>query len=167
MHKQDGSHQLSSLNAPVHFRAGVLNLHTVMRSKAHWARIVVTIFTVAMFYASVCSASCAIGVCPDKAPQTSGHDCDQMPAHHTGQSGHKTPDSPDCTQHQHPSVVFAKSPEIAKVNLGVSSHLPGTNAILLAAHQLAPISDYPKASERAPSKSSGIPLYQQISVLRI
>src|SRR5579871_299100 len=78
VHKQDGSHQLSSLNAPVHFRAGVLNLHTVMRSKAHWARIVVTIFTVAMFYASVCSASCAIGVCPDKAPQTSGHDCDQM-----------------------------------------------------------------------------------------
>jgi hypothetical protein len=35
--------------------------------------MVLAVFTMAMFYASVCSASCAAGVCPDKVQQTAGH----------------------------------------------------------------------------------------------
>jgi hypothetical protein len=128
--------------------------------------MVMVFFTVAMFYASVCSASCAIGVCPDQPQQTASHDCDQMPAHHAGQSGHKAPESPDCSRHQHPNMLLAKSGEIAKVQLSVTDHLPAT-AVAISKHDLTVGLINREASDLAPPLSSNVPLYQQISVLRI
>ena len=137
-----------------------------MRSQAHWARAIGAIFTIAMFYASGCSASCAIGVCPDQVQQTASHDCDQMPSHHTGQSGHKVPESPDCSRHQHPNMLLAKSGEIAKVQLSVVGHLSATS-VFLPHHDLTTSLLHVEASDLAPPLGTNLPLYQQISVLRI
>lgn len=137
-----------------------------MRSRAHWAPAIAAVFTIAMFYASVCSASCAIGVCPDTVQQTSSHDCEQMPAHHAGQSGHKAPESPDCLRHQHPNMLLAKSGEIAKVQLSVVGHLFAT-AVFLPHHDFTASLIHVEASDLAPPLGTNLPLYQQISVLRI
>lgn len=132
-----------------------------------WTRIVVALFTMAMFYASVCSASCAVGVCPDQVQRTASHDCEQMPAHHAGQSGHKAPDSPDCSKHQHPSVLLAKSGEVAKVKLSVAGQLSAASFIFVPRHDFAANLLRVEASDLAPPLASHLPLYQQISVLRI
>ena len=137
-----------------------------MRSRAHCARAIAAIFTIAMFYSSVCSASCAVGVCPDQVQRTASHDCDQMPAHHAGHSGHKAPESPDCSRHQHPTMVLTKSGEIAKVQLSVVQ-LSATTAVFLPHHDFAAGLIHVEASDLAPPLGTSLPLYQQISVLRI
>ena len=128
--------------------------------------MVMVFFTVAMFYSSVCSASCATGVCPDKVQQTSSHDCEQMPAHHAGQSGHPAPESPDCSRHHHPNLLFTKSGEIAKVQLSTLDHLSAAMAVI-SEIDLAAILIHSEASDLAPPLASSVPLYQHISVLRI
>ena len=137
-----------------------------MRSRAHWARAIAAIFTIAMFYASVCSASCAIGVCPDQVQQTSSHDCDQMRTHHAGQSRHQAPESPDCSKHQHLNMLVAKSGEIAKVQLSVVGQL-SVSAVFLPHHDFAASLIHVEASDLAPPLGTNLPLYQQTSVLRI
>jgi hypothetical protein len=143
------------------------SLRVVMRIKASWARMVVAIFTMAMFYASVCSASCAAGVCPDRVQQTTGHDCEKMPSDHSSQSGHRSPDNPDCSQHQHPGLFVAKSGNFSQFQLSVADHLNASTVAVSALHRLPRIFTHPAAFEHAPLTVSSVPPYEQISVLRI
>jgi len=143
------------------------SLSVVMRIKASWARMVVAIFTMAMFYGSVCSASCAAGVCPDKVQQTTGHDCEKMPSHHSSQSGHQSPDNPDCSQHQHPGLFVAKSGTFSQFRLSVADHLNASTVAVSALDRLPAIFAHPAAFEHAPPTVSSAPVYEQISVLRI
>jgi hypothetical protein len=138
-----------------------------MRTKANWARVVVAIFTMAVFYASVCSTTCAIGFCPNQVQQTAGHDCDQKPSHHSDQSGHHSQDTPDCSEHQHPGLFVTKSGDILQFQLNVVDHLSASAAALSRVHGLPAIFTRPAASEHAPPIVSSVPLYEQISVLRI
>ena len=143
------------------------SLFVVMTTKVNWARMIVAVFTMAMFYASVCTTICAVGVCPDQVRQTAGHDCDQMPSHHSDQSNHKSPDTPDCSQHQHPGLFVTKSGDVSQIQLIVVDHLNASAATFSVAHGLSAIFPQAEASEHAPPHASSIPLYQQISVLRI
>jgi hypothetical protein len=129
--------------------------------------MVVAIFTMAMFYASVCSASCAAGVCPDKVHQTAGHDCDQMPARHSDQSRHQSPDNPDCSQHQHSGLFVAKSGNFSQFQSNVVYPLNASAAASSPVHSLPVIFTQSAAALHAPPIVSSVPLYEQISVLRI
>ena len=137
-----------------------------MRSNANWARIVVALFTMAMFHASVCSANCAIGVCPDQVKRTASHGCEQLPVHHSDHSGRKAPDSPDCSRHLHPMMVLTKSGDIAKLQLSFTDQLPATT-VAVSKHDFTASLIHVEASDFAPPLASNVPLYQQISVLRI
>ena len=139
-----------------------------MKMKANWARMAVAVFTMAMFYASVCSASCAIGVCPEQTHRTSGHECNEIPSHHSDSSGHQTPAKPDCSQHQHPELFVAKSGgDLPQFQLSVVKHLNATAVAFSPVHGLSTIFTHEVTSENAPPPASGVPLYDRISVLRI
>lgn len=143
------------------------SLLAVMRIKANWAKTVVAIFTMAVFYASVCSTTCAVGVCPNQVQQKAGHDCEQMPSHHSDQSRHQAPDNPDCSQHEHPGFFLAKSGELSQIQLSPVGHLNASAMAIPAVHGLVASLTPAKASDHVPPLASSIPLYQQISVLRI
>ncbi len=95
----------------------------LMRSKTNGARMVLAIFTMAMFYTSVCTTTCAIGVCRNEVQQTAGHDCEQSSSHHSGQPGHEAPESPDCSKHAHPGVFVARSGNVSQFQLSIVGHL--------------------------------------------
>ena len=139
-----------------------------MKMKAYWARLIITIFTVAMFYASVCSASCGVGVCPEQTQRTGGHDCDQMPSHHSAPSGHQTPDKPDCSQHQHPELFVVKSAgQLPQFQLNVVEQLPAAAPMFSALHGLTAVLVRTAPPEHAPPNISSSPLYDRTSVLRL
>jgi hypothetical protein len=119
----------------------------------------------AVFYASVCTTACAIGVCPDQTHQTSGHDCESAASHHSHQSS--TPGKPDCSKHAHPSPLFLKSAGVPKIDLSVSSYL--NLAVAVASPRTLSIAklNASDGSDLAPPLGRGVPLYHQISVLRI
>jgi hypothetical protein len=122
----------------------------------------------AMFYASVCSASCAVGVCPQQTQRTAGHDCDQMPSHHSDSSGHQTPDKPDCSQHRHPELFVSKSGgDLPQFQMNIVDQRHASATLFFAVHGLPAIFTRDVTSEDAPPPASGVPLYDRISVLRI
>lgn len=143
------------------------SLVVVMRIKADWARLVVVVFTVAVFYAPVCSTTCAIGVCPNQVQQTASHDCDQASSHHSNPSGHQAPVHPDCSQHEHPGLFLAKSGDASQFQLSVLGYLDASDTAVSSGPSLIASMGAAKASDLAPPFRSNTPVYQQISVLRI
>jgi hypothetical protein len=129
--------------------------------------MIVAIFTLAVFYASVCSTTCAIGVCPNQVQQTAGHDCDQTSSHHSHRSGHQAPEKPDCSRHGHPGSFLVKSGELSKIQLSVVGHLNASAAAVCSGDSLTASLPAMDGSDLAPPLRSNPPLYQQISVLRI
>jgi hypothetical protein len=129
--------------------------------------MVAAIFTTAVFHASICSTTCAVGYCPNQAQQTAGNDCDQTPAHHPDQSKHHTPDDPDCAQRQHPGLFVTKSGDLSQFQVSVAGHPNASVAAFLPVHALVASLARAEASDHAPPLASSLPLYLQISVLRI
>jgi hypothetical protein len=138
-----------------------------MSGKANRARIVAAIFTMALFYASMCSTTCAIGYCPNQVQRTAGHDCDQTPSHHSHPSHPQAPGNPDCSRHEHPGLFVAKSGDLSKFQLRVLGHLDASTPFNSSQQYMATSMTDAKASDHAPPLASSLPLYQQISVLRI
>ena len=136
----------------------------VMAINANRARIVVALFTMAMFYASACTTICAVGSCPNQAQQTSSHDCESSPSHH---SSDPAPNKPDCSSHAHPSVLFLKSGDVSPFQLSVSGGVSLAAMLASSADRLAANSINSQESNLAPPFAPNVPLYQQISVLRI
>jgi hypothetical protein len=137
-----------------------------MKRNANWARIVVAIFTMAVFYASVCATTCSIGFCPNQVQQTTGHDCEQADTHHSGPAGHE-PANSDCSSHQHPGPFVAKSAELPQFQLIVASQLDVSAITVSEALELVFSMADSDASEPAPPVKSSGTLYKSISVLRI
>ena len=133
--------------------------------QAGWCRIVVAVFTMAFFYASVCSTTCAVGVCPKQARQTSSHDCESSTSQHRNHSGSPAPQRPDCSKHPHPSPLFVKSGDSGKLQLNISRYVSA--AVPLGPSRLIANLADSEASDLAPPPTTGVSLYQQISVLRI
>ena len=131
-----------------------------MKMRTNWARMTVAVFTMAMFYASVCSSSCAVGVCPKQTQQTSGQDCDHTHSHHSGSSRHSSPDKHDCLQHQHPELFVAKSGgDLPQFQLSVVDHLNSSAVAFSPVHGFSTIFTRDVTSEYAPPPASGVPLY--------
>jgi hypothetical protein len=138
-----------------------------MGSKSNWARIVVAVFTVAMFYSFACTTTCAVGVCPNQTQQMPSHDCEPSGAHHSHHSSAPAPDKPDCSNHSHPTVLFLKSGDVAKIQLPAADHVvsPDVSATSASLTVEQPAGLF--SSDLAPPLAPRTPLYQQISVLRI
>jgi hypothetical protein len=136
-----------------------------MKRKANWARIVVAIFTMAVFYASICATTCSIGFCPDQAQQTAGHDCEQASTHHSAPTGHEP--ASNCSPHQHPGPFLAKSAELPQFQLRLANRLDLSGITVSEAHALVINVDDAAASDLAPPIKSNSDLYARISVLRI
>jgi hypothetical protein len=136
-----------------------------MKRNASWARIVVAIFTMAVFYASVCSTTCSIGFCPNRVQQTAGHDCEQAGTHHSAPAGHEP--ASDCSPHQHPGPFLAKSAELPQFQLGLASQLDISAIAVSEAHELVLNVADANASDLAPPVKSRSDLYKSIAVLRI
>ena len=134
--------------------------------KANWARIVVAVFTVAIFYSFACSTTCAVGFCPNQPQQRASHECEQSAAHHH-QKNAPAQDKPDCTNHAHPTSVLVKSVEIYKVQLVSSAHLCASAVLVPLPARPSVSSTGSTASDLAPPFGLSAPVYQQISVLRI
>jgi hypothetical protein len=144
------------------------SLLLAMKMKANWARMIVALFTIAMLYASVCSASCTVGVCPEQMQRTAGHDCDRMPSQHSAPSGHQTPDKPDCSKHRHPELFVTKSGgDLPQFQLSVVDHLNASGAAFSPMHGFSAILTPDVTSEHAPPPAADVPLYDRSSVLRI
>ncbi|MDQ1404512.1 MAG: hypothetical protein QOG55_141 [Acidobacteriaceae bacterium] len=137
-----------------------------MNRNDNWARIVVAIFTMAVFYASVCATTCSIGFCPNQVQQTAGHDCEQAGTHHSAPAGH-APANSDCSPHQHPGPFLAKSAELSQFQLSVASQLDVSPITLSEAHELVLNVADGAASDLAPPIKSSSSLYNSVSVLRI
>jgi hypothetical protein len=136
-----------------------------MKRNANWARIVVAIFTMAVFYASICATTCSIGFCPDQVQQTAGHDCEQAGNHHSAPAGHEP--ASDCSPHQHPGSFLAKSAELPRFQLSVAGQLDVSGIKVSEAHALVLDVDDAFASDLAPPVKSSSDLYKRITVLRI
>jgi hypothetical protein len=136
-----------------------------MNRNANWARIVVAIFTMAVFYASVCATTCSIGFCPNQVQQSAGHDCEQG-THHSAPAK-QAPVNNDCSPHQHPGPFLAKSAELPQFQLSVANQ-PDVSAITVSeARELVLNVADAAASNLAPPIKSSSSLYKSISVLRI
>jgi hypothetical protein len=125
----------------------------------------VAIFTMAVFYASICATTCSIGFCPDQAQQTAGHDCEQASTHHSAPTGHEP--ASNCSPHQHPGPFLAKSVELPQFQLSVASRLDVSGITVSEAHALVINVDDAAASDLASPIKSNSDLYARISVLRI
>ena len=128
--------------------------------------MVVAIFTMAVFYASVCATTCSIGLCPNRVQQTTGHDCERAGTHHSGPAGHE-PANSDCSPHQHPGPFLAKSAELPQFQLRLASQLDVSAIAVSEAHELILNAGDGAASDLAPPIKSSSSLNQSISVLRI
>jgi hypothetical protein len=125
----------------------------------------VAIFTMAVFYASICATTCTIGFCPDQVRQTTGHDCEQGDTHRPASTGHEP--ASDCSPHQHPGPFLAKSAELPQFQLSLASRLDVSGITVSEAHELVLNVGDAAASDLAPPFKSSSNLYQSISVLRI
>jgi hypothetical protein len=135
-----------------------------MKRNANWARIVVAIFTMAVFYASICATTCSIGFCPDQVQQTTRHDCEQASTHHSAPTGHEP--ASDCSPHQHPGPFLANS-ELPQFQLSLASRHDVSEITVSGAHALVLNVDDAAASDLAPPIESSSGPYKSISVLRI
>jgi len=135
------------------------------RNASSWARIVVAIFTMAVFYAAVCSTTCSIGFCPNQVQQTAGHDCEQAGAHHSTPAGHEP--ASDCSPHQHPGPFLAKSAELPQFQLRLASHRDIWAITVSEARELILNMADANATDLAPPVKSRSDLYKSFSVLRI
>ena len=143
------------------------NLILDMRTTANWARMIVALFTMAVLCASVCSASCATGICPNQVQQTAGHDCGQTSPQHSQHSGQHAPDNPDCSQHQHPGLIVTKSGNLSQFHLTLVGHANASDIAVVPLHALVGSFTHAQAGHHAPRLESSAPLFRQISVLRI
>jgi hypothetical protein len=124
------------------------------------AKITATLFALAMFYGSICSASCVAGVCPNVEYHSKSHDCDQ-PSHHShGQ------DDPNCTQHAHPPDSALKVSGITLLQNQSPTLLHATTEIALW-NPLSTPQDIRQETHRRPQGVTTNTLPEQVSVLRI
>ena len=143
-------------------------LAQMMGSTTARARIVAAVFTVAMFYASVCSTMCAAGVCPNELRHSaSGDACNQMPAGHSDGTQKHAPENRDCSMHHHPTANIVQADNLPQFQLTSTGHINASDLLANSAQVMAFSLAAFSLSDLAPPPTLRSPLYQHISVLRI
>ena len=142
-----------------------------MRKKDNSARIAALVFVVAAFFASTCPGMCAARICPSDVHQSSGHACEQNPAHHSHrpaqQSGRQRPDRSDCVGHLNPNLFLGTSGDFSVGSFTATSYLHVPVATPYAGVNFVLGTRGADTSEFAPPFRSRIAIYQKNSDLRI
>jgi len=130
-------------------------------------QFIIVVFALAMLYGSVCSASCAAGVCLNLGDYSDSHHCDQLLHHHSYGPHDHGQHGPDCKRHAHP-------PDLALKGSATGPFQDRSMSVLQAGAVLASLSttraitqDIHQASCRKPPSDSKSTLPQRVSVLRI
>jgi hypothetical protein len=131
------------------------------------ACIFVALLTVSMVYASFCSTTCAMGVCPNQEQQSASHDCEHPSPHHSGNSHHHRPEKSDCSLHHHPSVSLVKADGLIGFQPASTGKIADSDLLHIHLDASAHSLNASWLSDLAPLPPPKDPLYQQISVLRI
>lgn len=132
------------------------------------ARVLALIFTAAMIYGSFCSTACSLGTCPTQEEQSARHECTHPSSpNHSHGSHHPGPGKSDCYAHHHPTVNIAKVEALPQLQLLKMGQID-------IPQLLSELSGAPTGDSRALGFSTLgspparlIPIYEQISVLRI
>jgi hypothetical protein len=132
-----------------------------------WVRIVAAIFTNAMFYASFCSTTCALGVCPNQERRSANHDCGHTSHNHSSSSHHHGPEKSDCSQHDHPTLALVKADGLLQFQSTIRDQINVNELLSSLSHTIAPSSNASSLSDLAPPPTLKDPLHLRISVLRI
>lgn len=131
-------------------------------------RIVAVVFTIAMFYGSVCSTMCVAGICPNELQHSAGSDnCDQMPTGHSDFPQKHVPENHDCSMHHHPTVNIVKADNLPQFQLTNTGHINVNDLLVNSTHVMAFSLAAFSLSDLAPPPTLRSPLYQKFSVLRI
>lgn len=129
-------------------------------------KIVLAIFTIAVFYASVCSTTCAVGTCPNLAQHSESRHCDQPSSQHSSNSHDHGPENSDCSAHSHPSI-FVKASGIPVTQLTSTVYLKIGDLVAYFCDRLNIRLSTAWGSDLAPPIAPKVPLHQQSFALRI
>ena len=142
-------------------------LRLVMTVGPTRTKILISIFSLAMFYGSICSAACAAGFCPNLAHYSQSHDCNQPSQHHSTGSHHHDSKDPDCQQHAHPPDFAIKSAGLSQYRVNSATTI---RSAALSTNQVAAFSVMRSSvatSDLAPPGFLKSARDQQSAVLRI
>jgi hypothetical protein len=135
----------------------------MLRTGKMSVRIMATIFAVAMTYASFCSTTCGLGVCPNQEQHTAGHDCDN-PSHPRSPHHHGSGKS-DCSAHYHPSANLVKPDGLQKL---IGGGLISTSDLAIETQNASRFSvELSSLFNLGSPPTSTSPPSQRVSVLRI
>lgn len=140
-------------------------VHFVLPPAKTRAKLTVVAFVlITLVYGSVCSATCALGACPD-AQNAATHDCDHnasAPAHQ------QTPQNPDCPKHHHPTFDAVKTDALGQSQLTGANHATADQALAVTAlGDGIDVSSFASLSDLAPPPNLNFASHQKISVLRV
>jgi len=91
------------------------------------ARIVATMFAVAMIHASFCSAVCGLGVCPYQQLESASRDFEHSCSFQHPGVPHRHDHGPgksDCSTHHHPTFNVANVGGLVQFQLSSSAQIP-------------------------------------------
>ncbi|MGA8675443.1 MAG: hypothetical protein WB621_09535 [Candidatus Acidiferrales bacterium] len=118
-----------------------------------------------LLYGSACSATCALGACPNDAQNAATHDCDHNASNPTHQ---RAPQNPDCPKHHHPTFDALKTDAISQSQLIGANRAPAARLLAVTLqHDDFAASSHSTFSDPAPPPDLNFALYEKISVLRI
>lgn len=153
------------------FRLGWLSA-IVQSVRAHGttcAMFAVAIFTIALLCSSVCSAACAMELCPNlgqHARQTDSHDCEHAAQKPFNGSHQRGPQTPVCSGHLHPTFEAVKSDGALQFQLRATAraHVSPFSLAIARNEQFVLAAS---SSDPAPPQLSEELLIHEITVLRI
>jgi hypothetical protein len=101
-------------------------------SKRAGTWLVVVVFAMTMSHASVCSAMCAVGLCPSQSQHSSDHNgygCDRMPMGHSDSHQSHGGQKSDCSMHHHPGANIVKADSLPQFQLSAASHMAANQSL--------------------------------------
>ena len=151
----------------------------VKASCAIRARFAVAILSLALLYASTCSAACAICLHPVSPPITESHDCDHAASNPStlpggaqsnrtsGDSHRQCPAKPDCLGHRHSSFEFVQGDGQLQFHARAIDYAHASHLSVSVFNAAADTVAASFLSDLAPPRHATIPSQQKISILRI
>ncbi len=137
----------------------------MMESGTARVKLMVVIFTSAMFYASLCSTACAAGFCPMLGQGANSDQCHRQASGHPG-SHDGMPSHSNCPTHGHPTI-FVNAAGPSQYQFTVAAYLRAKTFIAQSSDSVISRSHVLWGADLAPPTIPRNPLYQQISALRI
>lgn len=130
-------------------------------------RVVVTVlFAVVMSCASVCSAMCAAGICPNEM-HAGGEDCDHMLPSHAAHPEKPAHDEQDCTMGHRSTFNLLKADSLPQFQLAKTGRIDPDHTVGISTQVTTVSLASFSITDLAPPPTLGNSHFQRTSVLRI